>query len=146
MIRFFIISLMFIVSCINLTGCDGGPQSPATPGQAERKIIFQSVRDAPLGSEEYQANYQKYFELYTLNEEGSRVQRITDNLFWENQPDVSPDGQTLLFSLHEFRDAIGPVEDTDPGWEIAVMDIDGSSLTKLTNNCDTSTHRSGFSN
>jgi len=68
-----------------------------------------------------------------MNEDGSHVRRITNNLYWENQPDVSPDGRKILFGLQEFQNSTGPVEGTDPGWEIAVMDIDGSNITKLTN-------------
>ena len=98
------------------------------------RIVFQSVRDADHASDDYQANYHKYFELYIMNEDGSDVQRITENLYWENQPDVSPDGQKIVFGLHEFQDSAGVVEGTDPGWEIAVCDLDGTNLTKLTSN------------
>lgn len=135
------ILLMVISGCLGVACCDNGDQTDdgngdngSNGGEEMYRIIFQSVRDADHASEDYQANHQKYFELYVMNEDGSDVQPITDNLCWENQPDVSPDGQKILFGLHEFRDAAGVVEGTDPGWEIAVVDIDGTDLTKLTNN------------
>ena len=102
-----------------------------TPEETSFRIIFRSAMDAPTGDPDFQTNPQKYFELYTINSDGSDIERITDNLYWESQPDVSPDGQKILCSIHY---SAGRVKETDPGWEIAVMDIDGKNLKKLTNN------------
>ena len=137
-----LIGFVLAIACLVFLGCDSNDQSQSsiTPDtlsgspKNDYRIIFQSVRDAPFASSDYQVNYQRYFDLYTMNENGSDVQRITDNLYWENQPDVSPDGQKILFGLHEFQDSTGPVEGTDPGWEIAIVDIDGSNLIRLTDN------------
>jgi len=95
------------------------------------KIVFRSARDAPMDNPDFKQNPQKYFELYIMNPDGSNVQRITYNRFLEAQPDVSPDGKRIIFSIHL---SPGRVKETDPGWEIAVMDINGKNLRILTNN------------
>ena len=104
--------------------------------QSNARLIFQSLRDAPSQDdpdyEDFLLNYHKYFELYTMNTDGSHVQRVTNNKYCEDQPDVSPDGKKIVMGLHT-----SPESDllaTDPRWEIAIIDIDGSNLTKLTNN------------
>ncbi len=101
------------------------------PKEAGLKIVFRSARDAPFDDPDFKANPQKYFELYIMNLDGSNIRRITYNLFLEAQPDVSPDGKKILFSIHL---SPGRVKETDPGWEIAVMDIDGNNFRILTNN------------
>ncbi len=108
-----------------------GQNTTPSPGSG-RQLMFQSVRDAPLSSPEYQANYQKYFELYVMNEDGGAVRRITNNSYWENQPDVSPDGRQVVFGLHTYAAGAKPVEGTDAGWDVAVMNMDGSGLHRLT--------------
>jgi TolB protein len=70
-------------------------------------------------------------ELFTRKVDGSDVKRITHNSYWEHQPDVSPDGRKIVCCIHY---SPGRVDEKDPGWEIAVMDIDGSKLTRLTDN------------
>jgi len=95
------------------------------------RIIYESARDAPLDDPVFRKNPQKYIELYTKNVDGSDVQRVTNNAYWEHQADVSPDGQKIVCSVHY---APGRVKETDPGWEIAVMDVDGTNLIRLTNN------------
>jgi Tol biopolymer transport system component len=67
-----------------------------------------------------------------MNMNGSDIHRITDNTYWENQADISPDGKKIVCSIH-YSPQDG-IRETDPGWEIAVMDIDGSNLERLTNN------------
>ncbi|HEC76365.1 MAG TPA: hypothetical protein ENI33_03780 [Thermoplasmatales archaeon] len=93
------------------------------------RIIFQSLRDAPLGNPN---SIKKYWELYSMDVDGSNVTRITRNLYWEHQPDISPDGNKIVFAIH-YNPSIDTKE-TDSGWEIAVMDIDGTNLTRLTSN------------
>ena len=114
------------------SACSRGGDNNNDISKKEIKIIFQSVREAPLASADYQANHEKYWELYTMKQDGSKIKRITNNQYWENQPYVSPDSQKILFSLH--KSPPPGTEDTDPGWEIATMDIDGKNLKNLTNN------------
>ncbi len=101
------------------------------PDKAAFNIIYESAQDAPLDDSDFQENPQKYIELYTKAMDGSDVKRITNNLYWEHQADVSPDGQKIVCSIHY---SPGRITETDPGWEIAVMDVDGSNLTRLTKN------------
>lgn len=93
------------------------------------RLIFQSLRDAPCRNRD---SVKKYWELYSMDENGFNVTRITNNLYWEHQPDISPDGEKIVFAIH-YNPAAETTE-TDPGWEIAVMDVDGTNLTRLTNN------------
>jgi Tol biopolymer transport system component len=101
------------------------------PQETGFRIVFRSARDAPLDNPDFQENPQRYFELYSMKADGSDVQRITDNLLFESQPDVSPDGRKIVCSIHYVA---GNVNGTDPGWEISVMDADGENLQRLTDN------------
>jgi len=109
---------------------------PQTTGIASLKdvgyrIIFESTRDAPLASAEYRANPHQYFELYTMNADGSDIKRITNNSWRETQAEVSPNGETILCTIAFTSDT---VEELDASWEIVAMDSDGNNLKKLTDN------------
>ncbi len=121
--------LFLAVILVLSSGC--AMETDQVPAHQDR-IIFQSARDAPQNDPAFQSNPQRYFELYSMNTDGSDIQRITNNALWENQADVSPDGKKILCSIHDCPQA--SVQETDPGWEIAVIDIDGSKLQRLTNN------------
>ena len=95
------------------------------------RIIYESAQDAPFDDPDFKEYPQKYMELYTKNMDGSDIKRITHNSLWEHQADVSPDGEKIVCSIHY---SPGRVTETDPGWEIAVMDIDGLNITGLTDN------------
>jgi Tol biopolymer transport system component len=95
------------------------------------RIIFRSAMDAPSADPDFQENPQRYFELYTMNGDGSDIRRVTHNTYYENQPDVSPDGKTVVCSVHlNASRASG----TDPGWEIALIDMETGEMTLLTDN------------
>jgi len=118
------------VVVISTNGC--ATETDKIPASHDYRIIFQSARDAPQNNHIFHTNPQRYFELYFMNNDGSYIQRVTNNISWENQADVSPDGKKIVCSLHDYsRDGI---QETDPGWDIAVMDTDGSNLERLTNN------------
>jgi len=126
------ICLLLILAVAMLpAGCGSGSEKPSDSGDSLYRILFRSAMDAPTDDPDFQSNPQKYFELYTMQEDGSDIRRITDNLYWEVQPDVSPDGQRIVCSIHY---SSGHVQEIDAGWEIAVMDIDGKNLTRLTDN------------
>jgi Tol biopolymer transport system component len=98
---------------------------------ATYRIIFRSAMDAPSTDPDFQENPQRYIELYTMNSDGSDIQRVTHNTYYENQPDVSPDGKTVVCSIHlNASKASG----TDPGWEIALIDMETGEMTLLTDN------------
>jgi len=120
-----------LVVAMVLAGCGSNSGMPSDIEENSSRIIFRSTMDAPTDNPDFQANPQKYSEIYTMQADGSDIQRITDNHYFEVQPDVSPGGQKIVCSIHY---SAGTVQETDPGWEIAVMDIDGSHLTRLTNN------------
>jgi Tol biopolymer transport system component len=96
-----------------------------------QRIIFRSALDAPIDDPDFQHNPQRYFELYTMNSEGTDIQRITNNMIYENQPDISPDGKTIVCSIHLNA---SHVQGTDPGWEIALINIQTGEVTRLTHN------------
>ncbi len=103
----------------------------ASSDDASCRIIFRSAMDAPSADPDFQENPQRYFELYTMNGDGSDIRRVTHNTYYENQPDVSPDGKTIVCSVHlNASRASG----TDPGWEIALIDMETGEMTLLTDN------------
>jgi Tol biopolymer transport system component len=75
-----------------------------------RKIVFNSNRDG---------NY----NIYSINLDGSGVQRLTDSNSEDLYPEVSPDGKKIAYTAD-----IGGV------WQIMIMDWDGSDKRQLTNN------------
>ena len=56
--------------------------------------------DSPHDDVDFQLNPQKFFELHSMNTDGSNILRITYNSFFEVQPKVSPDGKKILRSIH----------------------------------------------
>jgi len=123
--KFLIITALFIVIIAGIFIIEFKKDNRT--GSESLRIIFESGRNVPNN-----AKYpQKYIELYTMNPDGSNVKRITNNLYWEHKPQVSPDGQKILLTIHFSPEN---VSETDPSWEIATMNMDGTNLTKLTDN------------
>jgi Tol biopolymer transport system component len=123
--------VVLIVVVVLLGGCAKKDSSTHRNTPQQFRIIYESAQDAPLDDSDFKAHPQEYMELYTKNMDGSDIRRITYNTLWEHQADVSPDGERIVCSIHY---SPGRVTETDPGWEIAVMDIDGSTITRLTDN------------
>ncbi|HTS87780.1 MAG TPA: hypothetical protein VMG41_04745 [Gemmatimonadales bacterium] len=65
-----------------------------------RRIIWTSTRDhldLPTGNYSDPDNYPKGAELYTSALDGTDVHRLTNNLLYEAEVSLSPDGQWVLF-------------------------------------------------
>jgi TolB protein len=77
--------------------------SPAT-----HRIVFQSVRDGNS-------------EIYSMNEDGGEVRRLTHHDAADAEPAWSPDGRRIAF-----------VSDRGGGDDVYVMDADGSHVRRLT--------------
>jgi len=120
-----------LVAATLLPGCSDSSERASDLGDNLDRILFRSTMDAPTNDPDFQSNPQKYSELYNMKSDGSDIRRVTDNLYWEAQPDVAPDGQKILCAIHY---SAGRVQEIDAGWEIAVLDINGKNLTKLTEN------------
>lgn len=80
---------------------------------AHAKIVFTSSRDGTR-------------EIYTMNDNGSRVQRLTDNQFFEKNPVWSPDGKQIAFT----RDIDADIRNKQ--FDIIIMDADGRNQRNLT--------------
>ena len=78
------------------------------------KIAFSSDRDGN-------------FEIYTMNADGTNQTNISNNDAYNHYPSWSPDGTKIAFESDI---------DVQIGYNIYVMDIDGSNITRLTTNND----------
>ena len=92
------------------TSDEQGVTPNTVPGR-NGKIVFTSYRDG--GSP----------EIYTMEADGSNVQRLTNNPGFDLSPKWSPDGSRIAFVS---------IRDNNVG--IYVMNADGSNQTRLTNN------------
>ena len=67
----FVLGITFLV----FVGCNSTdeqqsivvPESSSITPEDRYSIVFQSVRDAPFTSADYQANYQRYFDLFNMD-------------------------------------------------------------------------------
>ena len=85
------------------------------------KIAFKSTRAYTSSSESEFIDID--FEIYTVNTDGTGLQRITDDRFSDHDPDFSPEGTMIAFLR-------GSKNESDT-W---IMDDDGSNQRNLSNN------------
>lgn len=80
------------------------------------RIAFQTDRDGN-------------FEIYTMDPDGSNPTNVTNDLAIDTEPDWSPDGSQLVFNS---RARGAPYN--NPRTDVFLINTDGSSLARLTNN------------
>ncbi len=64
------------------------------------RLVYTSTRDnmdMPIGSWSDSKNYPQGAELYIADLDGSNVERLTDNEYYEAEVSVSPDGKWIVF-------------------------------------------------
>ena len=81
---------------------------------AQAKIVFTSSRDSTR-------------EIYVMDDDGSNIQRLTDNQFFEKGPVWSPNGKQIAFT----RDI--EVDIKEKQFDIIVMDANGDNQRNITN-------------
>lgn len=68
------------------------------------------------------------WEIFTMDEDGTNKQQLTNNNDADKYPSWSHDGSKIVFYTDRYTD-----DDADtPDWDIAVMNADGSKVTQLT--------------
>lgn len=96
--------------------------APATPAAATAtadvfngRIAFSSVRTDPQTAK---------FDIFSMNADGSGVRRLTTNPATDRQPDWSPDGRAIAYTIAKPDSAIN--------FEVARMAADGTGTRRLT--------------
>jgi len=94
----------------------------------QQRVVWTSTRDnrdMPVGSWSDPENYPQGAELYASNLDGTEVQRLTDNEYYEAEVSVSPDGEWVAFGRQ-----------IDGNMDIWVMRSDGTDESRVTNTAD----------
>jgi Tol biopolymer transport system component len=85
--------------------------------------VWAGTFPGPNGQIAFISNRDADFQIYSMNDDGSDVTRLTDNDASDLHPSWSPDGEKIAF-----------MRSIDGNSEIFVMNSDGSNPTRLTNN------------
>lgn len=115
-----LLKTVIILSCFTLS-CSSSLSSPndlGLNGSGGGIIAFYSDRDGNP-------------EIYVMNADGTMQTRLTEDPYFDVSPALSPDGSQIVFltSRHDPEGAFPFLK-----YEIYVMNIDGSNLTRLTEN------------
>lgn len=90
----------------------------------------------------YSWDYDDTFEIFSANQDGTQLKRLTDSLGYDAECAVSPDGKKIVFCSNRSAfplEHLTPAEraryEKDPAFfgEIYTMNIDGSDVQRLTN-------------
>src|ERR1700687_887229 len=96
------------LTALGLVGFTSAAVEDRLPSIEDQKIVFQSNRDG---------NY----EIYSMNPDGTRLRRLTDNPAIDRGPALSHDGRKVAF-----------VSDRNGYDNIYVMNTNGSNVVRLT--------------
>ena len=91
------------------------PSSSPSTDNFNGRIAFSSLRSDPQAKE---------FDLFSMNADGSGVRRLTTNPDTDRQPDWSPDGRNIAYSIDK--------PDSPVNFEVARMTAAGRGHTRLT--------------
>ncbi len=84
------------------------------------KIVFVSNKGTSFGQE-----WSSRYEIYSMNSDGTNVQRLTNNSYDDNEPCWSQDGTKIVFVSN--RDKLT----TGYDFQLYIMDANGANQTKL---------------
>jgi TolB protein len=93
-----------------------------------KHVIFTSTRDHmdfPIGNWSDERNYPQGAELYVADIDGGNRRRLTDNVYYEAEVSVSPDGRRIVFTRQ-----------VDGALDLYMMNADGTGEKKLTDTAD----------
>ncbi len=118
--RRLVVSLVSVVSIVALVG--------PSPSQASNEgftlvstIAFTSTRDNPTGNPLLAA------EIYVINPDGTNPRRLTDNVYGDAFPTLSPDGKKIIFDSNRLTAGTGTLNISD----LFLMNTDGTEQTLL---------------
>ena len=113
-----IVAAVLVVACAVATLLAVSKEAETTFPGKNGKIAFTSTRDGKTGSE----------DIYTMNPNGTAVERLTNFEDSDFEPAWSPDGSKIAFM--SYRHSNG-VEST---YSLYTMNARGTSVERLTNN------------
>jgi len=98
----------------------------ATPESVTQGVV---TSNGPSGSVTFHSQRDGNFNIYRMNLDGSDERRITEDTAADTQPDLSPNGQQIVFVSNRLTPT-----NLEGDTEIFVMNADGSDVTQLTSN------------
>jgi TolB protein len=93
-----------------------------------KHVIFTSTRDhmdVPIGNWSDERNYPQGAELYIADIDGGNRKRLTNNVYYDAEVSISPDGEKIVFSRQ-----------VDGALDLYMMNVDGTGERKLTDTPD----------
>jgi TolB protein len=93
-----------------------------------KHVIFTSTRDhmdVPIGNWSDERNYPQGAELYIADIDGGNRKRLTDNVYYDAEVSISPDGKKIVFSRQ-----------VDGALDLYMMNADGTGERRLTDTPD----------
>jgi Tol biopolymer transport system component len=95
----------------------------------QRRATAQDLFGGPPHSIAFQSNRDGNNEIYVMNPDGSDQTRLTFDSRNDQRPDISPNGEQIVFSSNRIT-----AENPEGDFEIFIMDSDGSDVRQLSFN------------